>query len=94
MTSPVMLSLETVPRLVAASSQFFQVLVLVLVLVVKALVLVLFLRVTVSVLAHTVVLTSQGFDNLTLVSFDNVKVLAPYCSTGLFVLTGYLLITM
>ena len=67
-----MLSLEAVPRLEAASRQFFQVLVLVLVLVVKVLVLVLVLRVTVSVLvlvlAHTVLLTSRGFDNLTTAS--------------------------
>jgi hypothetical protein len=82
-----MLSLETMPRLEAASRQFFQVLVLASVLAVKALVLI--LRVTVSVLvwvlAHTVLLTSRGFDNLTLVGlcFDNnVKVLAPYYSTG------------
>jgi hypothetical protein len=54
-----MLSLETVPRLEAASRQFFQVLVLASVLADKALVLVL-------VLAHTVLLTSRGFDNLTL----------------------------
>jgi len=63
-----MLSLEAVPRLEVASRQFFPVLVLVLVVVVKALVLVLVLRVTVSVLvlvlAHTVLLTSRGFDNL------------------------------
>jgi hypothetical protein len=66
-----MLSLETVPRLEAASRQFFEVLVLVSAL--KALVLV--LRVTVSVLVHSVSLTSRGFDSLTLVSFDNnVKV--------------------
>jgi len=62
----VILSLEAVPRLEAASRQFFQVLVLVL--AVKALVLVLVLRVTVSVLvlvlAHIVLLTSRGFDNL------------------------------
>ena len=45
-----MLSLEAVPRLEAASRQFFQVLVLVLVLRVTVLVLVLVLRVTVSVL--------------------------------------------
>jgi hypothetical protein len=88
-----MLSLETVPRLEAASRQFFQVLVL----AVKALVLVLRVTVLVLVLAHTVSLTSRGFDNLTLVGlrFDNnVTVLAPYYSTGWFVLTGYLLITM
>jgi len=77
--TPMMLSLEAVPRLEAASRQFFQVLVLVLVFVlvlmvlvlaVKALVLVVVLRVTVSVLvlvlAHTVLLTSRGFDNLTI----------------------------
>jgi hypothetical protein len=73
----VMLSLETVPRVEAASRHFFEVLVLVSAL--KVLVLVLVLRVTVSVLVlvlvHTVSLTSRGFDSLTLVSFDNnVKV--------------------
>jgi hypothetical protein len=76
----VMLNLETLPRLEAASRQFFQVLVLVSAL--KASVLVLVLRVTVSVsvlvLVHTVSLTSRGFVNLTLVSFDNnVKVRRP-----------------